>query len=506
MGRFCIWKKVGVYLGGVLFSYQRALRKHTFYRRYGSLLVLLVGLVGHRIIPVNAQSGAIYYVASNGNDNNSGTIEQPLQTIQKAIDMAQAGDTIYVRGGVYHQTVTITNSGQEGQPIRLLAYSDELPVLDGEYQLPAGTVDRCDNSVTPPRCFVSEPLVKIAGSYIEFAGFKLMRSQGVGISISGPSAIQQIVIRDCQIHETRNAAIRGLSINQLLVENCDIYHAGNYAPYDRPSEQLQWMPIVKAMDSANLVYRNNVIHENWGEGLAAGVNSQNVLMEDNVIFDNSAAQLYVNRASNVTIQRNLLYHTNAPELRRNGDPSHCLVLNNEDVQDGSIMVENIRILNNVIVGCSRNISIWSGKNSIFSLKDIEIMHNALVNAYSNTAGNAYGLTITNQANINNVHIHHNIISQNDGNVGSTPVTSTLVLDYNLWSHTPAAHMSGAGDIVADPQLANPNALLVPGAVQMDWYRPLASSPALQHNMGPFEVRQQPFTICCTLYLPLTLQK
>ena len=42
---------------------------------------------------VNAQ-GQLYYVATNGNDANPGTLAQPFATWQKAINLAQPGDTI----------------------------------------------------------------------------------------------------------------------------------------------------------------------------------------------------------------------------------------------------------------------------------------------------------------------------------------------------------------------------------------------------------------------------
>jgi hypothetical protein len=41
--------------------------------------------------PINPAS-SLYYVAPNGNDNNPGTKTHPLRTIQKAVDLAQAGE------------------------------------------------------------------------------------------------------------------------------------------------------------------------------------------------------------------------------------------------------------------------------------------------------------------------------------------------------------------------------------------------------------------------------
>ncbi|MDW7979060.1 MAG: hypothetical protein RMH97_00620, partial [Verrucomicrobiales bacterium] len=48
-------------------------------------------------------SGTTYYVATNGNDLNPGTVELPFATPQRAVTNAALapGDIIYVRGGVY---------------------------------------------------------------------------------------------------------------------------------------------------------------------------------------------------------------------------------------------------------------------------------------------------------------------------------------------------------------------------------------------------------------------
>jgi hypothetical protein len=53
-----------------------------------------------------------YYVdVKTGNDGNAGTVTNPFQTIQKAADVANPGDNILIREGVYREFVTIKKSG-----------------------------------------------------------------------------------------------------------------------------------------------------------------------------------------------------------------------------------------------------------------------------------------------------------------------------------------------------------------------------------------------------------
>ena len=42
-----------------------------------------------------------YFVATNGSDTNSGTIEKPFATLRKAQSKVVAGDTVYIRRGTY---------------------------------------------------------------------------------------------------------------------------------------------------------------------------------------------------------------------------------------------------------------------------------------------------------------------------------------------------------------------------------------------------------------------
>ena len=85
--------------------------------------------------------GTNYYVATNGSDSNPGTISQPFATWQKGVDVANAGDVVYIRGGVYYTSgisqstgycgVFLQNkNGTSSNPISIVAYQGEQPILD----------------------------------------------------------------------------------------------------------------------------------------------------------------------------------------------------------------------------------------------------------------------------------------------------------------------------------------------------------------------------------------
>ena len=45
--------------------------------------------------------GAVYYVATDGSDSNAGSKDKPFATLNKANKVVAAGDTVWIRGGIY---------------------------------------------------------------------------------------------------------------------------------------------------------------------------------------------------------------------------------------------------------------------------------------------------------------------------------------------------------------------------------------------------------------------
>lgn len=66
-----------------------------------------------------------------GDDRQAGTLEQPWRTLQHAVRQLNPGETLSLRGGVYHEHVALTRSGTADAPIVITAHPGELPILDG---------------------------------------------------------------------------------------------------------------------------------------------------------------------------------------------------------------------------------------------------------------------------------------------------------------------------------------------------------------------------------------
>ena len=68
---------------------------------------------------------------ARGDDAHPGTAAAPWKTLTHAVRQLKPGDTLYLRGGTYHEKVSLTRSGTPDAPITIAAYPGELPVLDG---------------------------------------------------------------------------------------------------------------------------------------------------------------------------------------------------------------------------------------------------------------------------------------------------------------------------------------------------------------------------------------
>lgn len=74
---------------------------------------------------------ATYFVATNGVDSNLGTIGAPFKTLTRGTLGLVAGDTLYIRGGVYREVLQPTTSGTAATPILITAYSNEVVTITG---------------------------------------------------------------------------------------------------------------------------------------------------------------------------------------------------------------------------------------------------------------------------------------------------------------------------------------------------------------------------------------
>ena len=87
------------------------------------------------------------FVSPDGNDNNEGTLDNPLSSFEAAQNLIRSYKkdnpstpvTAYFRGGKYYRTHALvfksTDSGSKSGPVKYSAYQDEKPVMLGGKKL-----------------------------------------------------------------------------------------------------------------------------------------------------------------------------------------------------------------------------------------------------------------------------------------------------------------------------------------------------------------------------------
>jgi len=167
------------------------------------------------------------YVAPNGDDSNSGTIDQPLESIQKAQDLVNPGDTVYIRGGIYQvredqisevvqglfSCITyLDKSGTEDKTIKYWAYPGETPIFDFTNVKPA------DRRVVG---------IYVIGSYIHIKGLEMT---GIQTTITAHTESYCIYSRgnnniyeEIVMHDNVGTGLRHYNGGGNLFLNCDSY-------------------------------------------------------------------------------------------------------------------------------------------------------------------------------------------------------------------------------------------------------------------------------------------
>jgi hypothetical protein len=92
--------------------------------------LLRLVIIGATFQLIHAAPAVDRYVAPNGTNKNAGTMRLPWD-LQTAMETAQPGETVWLRGGTYSGTFVCWVSGKQGQPIIFRQYPGEKVSIDG---------------------------------------------------------------------------------------------------------------------------------------------------------------------------------------------------------------------------------------------------------------------------------------------------------------------------------------------------------------------------------------
>lgn len=179
-------------------------------------LSLLLATFSVGFFAATSAHAATYYVATNGSDSAAGSQASPFKTVQKAVGMVRAGDTVIIKPG-RHPAFALNNiNGAAGAPITFF----------GE---PGAIIDRNLGGGNGLR-----NIEFYGGSYITIDGLELTDSD----PMPGPLPPPGVKGNDsCVANRVSYGGRQGIKINKkdgrhahhLIFKNLHAYHLGNTA-------------------------------------------------------------------------------------------------------------------------------------------------------------------------------------------------------------------------------------------------------------------------------------
>jgi hypothetical protein len=386
-----------------------------------ALLLILMSVCGF------VTNASIYYVDPNnsGSDSNSGLIDAPWATIQKAASAAQAGDTIYVQAGTYAEKVTFTNSGAEDNLITFIGVG-------------AVTVEEPANTAVWSGTFNVN-----SKSYIRIQNFSIQNAYWFGIHVERCDHIY------LENNNTYNTGASGISV----WHSSDVYAAYNIvrkACYQSLSTGSQ--ECITFSGVTNFEIHHNEVFEsggstNGGEGIDTKEDCSYGHVYNNHVHDLIRLGIYADswdkNLHHINIYNNRVYKcadgivlssenggtTSIVNIFNNlvyDNKNFGIVVSNFSDNDNDGVKRQINIMNNTVYnnGFRDNNTGWGGGIIIYSVKVAEIyIHNNIV--ASNDA-----MQIADASGITSVYINKNLIYQYRGLNWTDEVKGTNAIEAN----------------------------------------------------------------------------
>jgi parallel beta-helix repeat protein len=319
-----------------------------------------------------------YYIATNGNDSNSGSFSSPFHTFSKALSKVSAGDTVYVKDGTYFEKVSITKSGIAGAPITIAALNNNAII----------STPNLDSSA-----------IYIAGDYIDVYGLQVKSSGGIGVDVKGSF----VNLGNLTVQNTRSHGIN-LRGENIRVRNSKLFNN----VLENKGDQGKWGSALKvSLGSNHIVLQNNEVYENWGEGIAL-TRAANVQVLNNKLYDNFSVNLYVDNSYTVKLAGNFVTCKANSGFERDGHRSLGISLGEESYSDWGSKLNHIEIVNNIVAFCQRGVSYYSSEVSDAGLRNSLIANNTLIGSVD------YGIYIGDFPQTSGSRVYNNIVQQSAG--------------------------------------------------------------------------------------------
>ncbi len=402
------------------------------------------------------------YVSPTGNDANDGSALHPFQTIQRAINLATAGQTILVRGGTYGGFTFNGVHGTSSSPITVAAYPGENPVVDGRGAA-ANVID-----------------VRSGASFVAIQGLQVTGGPADNnhAAIMVENCSHDVTISDNLITNNGAFGVRVYGLNCTNAMNVDI--DGNTIQHNGTGVRLDYDSLGNQITNNQLINNDHLLVNDATPGNDNGANGTQffrthgaTLVAGNIIHGNrgpshdyreDGGAFEIFGASDLDIQRNTVWDN--VDILETGTNNGYECANNQFTDniayggnDKSVVPTGIGLSLGILLRCASNMLI--ANNTIDDLDNwvYDIQQNG------NFVGSLAGLHIQNNViTMHNAKVYAFQVALPAGSVidhedlyvtGSAPI-ATVTGKGNAYDLATLRTWTGTGqhDVSVDPQFSN----------------------------------------------------
>jgi hypothetical protein len=372
-----------------------------------------------------------YYVDDTGSDSNPGSISQPFRTIEHAANQLNAGDTLYVREGLYEESALIWNRhGTSSAWIVIENYPNESPTVDASGTNESGII-------------INE------SSYIYLGGLEVIDADKSGIFMWDAHDVH---VAWNVVHGNHFFGIHagtddyGLTYN-IRIEGNEVYDNVRHNINENASP---WFQALSAYNAHDVEIIGNFVHENYGEGIDY-ILSDDGTIKENMSWDNFACNLYLDNATDTVVDGNLIvtgWSGTPSNYYRSGNAAVGIAIANEYYYRQN-PANNLTITNNIVLHGHYSLVYWDSEYG-GGLDNVTIANNTFVEA------DDIMLVIEGTTPHSNTSVKNNIFYQTSGeNYAWAPATNITYATNNWYGGVTNTHKSGSGDVMSDPQFVDP---------------------------------------------------
>lgn len=382
------------------------------------------------------------YVSTTGSDSapNDGSIGKPYLTINKAAQVAVAGDVVIIKTGTYLpiSSIIVANGGTSIAPITFMSEVKDGAIIDGSASSTPNATDRLG-------LFTISGTTGSYKSWILVDGIRIINSKFFGI-FSRYS--DNITIKNCSTYNTGGSGIIAATSSNIKVLNNKVQQACMYPSTGVNTNECITMASVNTFEVAyNTVSDRLTDPSNGGEGIDTKNNSINGTIHHNTVTSLFRVGIYIDafsgNLSNVEVYANKVYNS------KNGG----ITVASE--QGGT--VDGVKIHDNLIYDLDKFGIRIAGYLNDGPLHNLAVYQNTVVNCGINagTWENVAFLLEAKNVLDSGFNIRNNIFSGCPVQMRGNGQTFSYVLDKNLIYGTSA--ITGTNSITGNPLFKNATA-------------------------------------------------